>query len=165
MPTKGRPATPPGRRCAAFAVQIACRAAGLPSAAKLRRWARAAAPGACEVTLRLVGAAEGRRLNLRYRGIDSATNVLSFGYSGGGTRSPLHGDIVLCHPVLAREAREQAKTLVAHYAHLVVHGMLHLRGHDHRRVAERARMERAEKRILSRLGVRDPYEAPAVAAR
>jgi len=134
-------------------VQQASAARGVPPAARLRRWARAAYGGALEVTLRVVGAAEGRRLNRAFRSRDYATNVLSFGYG----RRPLRGDIVLCHPVIAREARQQGKPLAAHYAHLVVHGMLHLRGLDHVRKAAAARMERAEVRILRRLGLGDPY--------
>ena len=105
------------------------------------------------MTLRVVGAAEGRRLNRTFRSRDYATNVLSFGYG----RRPLRGDIVLCHPVIAREARQQGKPLSAHYAHLVVHGMLHLRGLDHARRGAAARMERAEIRVLRRLGLDNPY--------
>lgn len=134
-------------------VQRASTARGAPSAARLRTWARAAYDGTLEVTLRVVGAAEARRLNRDFRSRDYATNVLSFGYG----RRPLHGDIVLCHPVIAREARKQNKPLWAHYAHLVVHGMLHLRGFDHMQKAPAARMERAEVRILARLGLGDPY--------
>ena len=122
-----------------------------PPDARLRRWMRAAAGGLSDVTLRIVGAAEARRLNRTYRGQDHATNVLSFRY--GTTR----GDLVLCHPVLSREARAQGKTLAAHYAHLVVHGMLHLRGFGHARRREAERMERRERAILARLGVADPY--------
>ena len=96
---------------------------------------------------------EARRLNSKFRRRNYPTNVLSFSYGQGG------GDIVLCHPVIAREAREQGKTLRAHYAHLVVHGVLHLRGHNHRRRADAARMEKAEIRILRRLGFGDPYAA------
>jgi len=126
---------------------------GAPSAARLRTWALAAVSSAVEVTLRVVGGAEGRGLNRRFRGRDYATNVLTFAY---GAR-PWRGDIVLCHPVIAREARAQRKPLAAHYAHLVVHGMLHLRGLDHAEKRAAARMERAEIRILSRLGIRNPY--------
>ena len=126
---------------------------GPPAASRLRGWARAAVGGKVAVTLRVVGAAEGRRINRAFRARDSATNVLSFGY---GLR-PLHGDIVLCHPVIAREARQQGKSLAAHYAHLVVHGMLHLRGYDHDRPDSAARMERAEIRILRGLGLGNPY--------
>jgi probable rRNA maturation factor len=120
-------------------------------AARLRAAARAAALPGAEVTLRVVAGAEARRLNRAYRGADRATNVLAFRYA------PCRGDIVLCHPVIAREARAQGKSLAAHYAHLVVHGMLHLRGYDHERRGDAVRMERAEKRILARLGLPDPY--------
>jgi probable rRNA maturation factor len=125
--------------------------AGAPSAAMLRRCALAAAPARAEITLRVAGASESRKLNAKYRTRKHSTNVLSFPYGGGS------GDIVLCHPVIAREARGQRKTLRAHYAHLVVHGVLHLRGHDHLRRRDAARMERAEIRILRRLGFGDPY--------
>ncbi len=127
--------------------------AGSPSAALLRRYARDAFEGSkrADITLRIVGRAEGRKLNKRFRKRNYATNVLSFPCGKG------NGDIVLCHPVIAKEARAQGKTLRAHYAHLVVHGVLHLRGHDHLRADQAARMERAEIRILRRLGFDDPY--------
>jgi probable rRNA maturation factor len=137
------------RRRSSVAVQRAVR--GAPPSARLRAWALGAARPGAEVTLRVVGAAEARRLNRRYRGRDCATNVLSFAYS------PAQGDVVLCHPVIAREARAQGKALAAHYAHLVVHGMLHLRGLDHARAADARRMERAERALLARLGFGDPY--------
>ena len=124
-------------------VQFAVPRRGLPSAASFRRWARGF-PG---LTLRVVGAREGRLLNKKYRGRDRATNVLSFAT----------GDIVLCDPVVRRESKAQGKTLRAHYAHLVVHGALHLRGHDHRTRAQARKMERQEVRILRRLGFADPY--------
>jgi probable rRNA maturation factor len=124
---------------------------GLPAAAMLRKWARAAGAGRLTLTLRLVGTREGRALNRRFRGKDRPTNVLSFPYGAG------RGDIVLCHPVIAREARAQDKTLAAHYAHLVVHGVLHVRGYDHHRPEETRRMERLEIRLLRRLGFADPY--------
>jgi probable rRNA maturation factor len=119
---------------------------GAPSSARLRRWALAAARSGQEITLRVVGAAEARTLNRAFRRLDRPTNVLSFSYS------PWQGDLVLCHPVIAREARTQHKTLAAHYAHLVIHGMLHLRGLRHGR-----RMEQRETRLLARLGYGDPY--------
>jgi probable rRNA maturation factor len=125
------------------AVQFAVARRGIPSAARLRRWTL----GERGITLRIVGAREGRQINKRYRRIDRATNVLSFDT----------GDIVLCHPVIAREARDQGKTIAAHYAHLVVHGVLHLRGYDHKNKSEAARMARAERRPLARLGFADPY--------
>jgi len=128
-------------------VQVAV--TGAPPAALLRRYAREASRA--DITLRIVGRTESQKLNNRFRKKNYATNVLSFPYGRGS------GDIVLCHPVIVMEAREQGKTLRAHYAHLVVHGILHLRGHDHRRKSDAARMERAEIRILRRLGFGDPY--------
>ena len=134
---------------------------GLPSRAKFRRWVRAAvdAGTGAVVTLRIVGEAEGRQLNADYRQRRHATNVLTFDYGGAGAPE---GDIVLCAPVVAREARAQGKALDAHYAHLTVHGMLHLQGHDHQHDVEANRMERLETAILRRLGFCDPYrESPA----
>jgi probable rRNA maturation factor len=125
-------------------VQYAVPRRGVPAAASLARWARAAAPG-MPLTLRIVGAREARRLNHFYRSKDRPTNVLSFPLDG-------EGDIVLCHPVVAREAREQGKRVAAHYAHLVVHGVLHLRGYEHGEA-----MERREARILRRFRLPDPY--------
>ena len=90
-------------------------------------------------------------MNLHYRKKNKATNVLSFPYGKGS------GDVVLCHPVIAREARAQGKSVAAHYAHLVVHGILHLRGYDHEKKRDAERMERREVRILRRLGFADPY--------
>jgi probable rRNA maturation factor len=140
----------------ALAIQRASRASHIPSDRKLRAWARAAAPGGGQVTVRYVAEAEGRRLNREFRGKDYATNVLSFSHEGG--RSALEGDIVICAPVVAREAREQGKDVAAHHAHLLVHGLLHLAGLDHENGAEEARrMERRERRILRELGFSDPY--------
>jgi probable rRNA maturation factor len=110
------------------------------------------------VTLRFVGQLEGRRLNARFRGRQYATNVLTFVYDDV---DPLAGDIVLCVPVLAREARSQRKTLRAHCAHLVIHGMLHLQGYDHQRRADAARMEARETALLRTLRYPDPYGDPA----
>jgi probable rRNA maturation factor len=153
---KNRPRPRPAAR---IALQLACAAPGLPGARRLWALARAAAAGAAEITLRVVGAREGRRLNREFRARDHATNVLAFDYAlpARGRRHTLHGDVVLCHPVIAREARAQGKTLADHYAHLVVHGVLHLRGFDHGRAAEAARMERREARILARFGIANPY--------
>ena len=154
MRSTRRPKRAPSRSsAAAVAVQLAVAGAGVPPAARLRRWARATALPGAVVTLRVVGAAEGRRLNRAFRGRDYATDVLTFVYAG----APPQGDIVLCHPVLVRAARERGIPLEAHYAHLVVHGMMHLQGHDHERDAEAARMERAEARVLAALGFPDPY--------
>ena len=124
----------------------------------VRRVLTAALPPAAVVTVRLVGAAEGRRLNRDYRGRDRPTNVLSFPYDPG---PPLAGDLVLCAPVIAREAEDQGKPLGDHYAHLLVHGALHLRGFDHAGDAEAARMEALESGILHALGVPDPYRPAA----
>jgi len=110
------------------------------------------------VTLRLVGAAEARRLNREFRGRDYATNVLTFVY---GHEPRTQGDIALCAPVVTREAREQHKTAEAHWAHLVVHGMLHLQGLDHENAAEAAAMEALETRIVMELGYPDPYRIAA----
>ena len=104
-----------------------------------------------EATLRIVGSREGRRLNRAFRGRDYATNVLSFQYEKD------KGDVVLCHPVIAREARAQGKNLAAHYAHLVLHGLLHLRGYEHEKKREAERMEREEIRLLARAGFGNPY--------
>ena len=121
----------------------------------MRAWARAALAREAAVTLRFVNAAEARRLNREFRGKDYATNVLTFVYEWG---NGLEGDVVICAPVVAREAREQGKELEAHYAHLVVHGLLHLQGLDHERsAAEAKRMERREREVLRRLGFGDPY--------
>jgi probable rRNA maturation factor len=129
-------------------VQYAVPRRGLPGPGSLRKWA-ALVP--LDATLRIVGAAEGRRLNRRYRRKPYATNVLSFPYGKG------RGDVVLCHPVIAREARAQGKALAAHYAHLVLHGLLHLRGYEHEKKREAQRMARAEIRLLARAGFGNPY--------
>ena len=123
-------------------MQFAVPRRGLPSVASFRRWAAGFA-----ITLRIVGEAEGRRLNRTYRKRNTATNVLTFAT----------GDVVLCHPVIRREARQQGKSLRAHYAHLVVHGALHARGYDHEKKRDAARMEAREIRILRRLGFGNPY--------
>jgi probable rRNA maturation factor len=136
-----------------LAVQRASRASHIPSDARLRKWARAVLPESAAVTVRYVGEAEGRRLNRAYRRRDYATNVLSFVYAS----RPLEGDIVICAPVVAREARAQGKPVAAHHAHLLVHGLLHLRGFDHERANEAARMEKRERAILAAFGIPDPY--------
>ena len=137
-----------------LAVQRAVADADLPVRATLLRWVRASLARDARVTLRFVGAREGRALNRTYRGRDYATNVLTFVYD---EEAPLAGDIVVCLPVVRREARAQRKRLRAHLAHLVVHGMLHLQGHDHERAADAAAMEARETAILRRLRYADPY--------
>ena len=137
------------------AIQRASRASHIPPDALLRRWAGAALSRDAAVTLRYVAETEARRLNREFRGKDYATNVLTFVYEWG---NGLEGDVVICAPVVAREAREQGKDVRAHHAHLLVHGLLHLQGMDHERSkAEAARMERRERQVLRRLGFGDPY--------
>ena len=139
-----------------LAVQYACNREGLPLRAAFVRWARAALAGGGEITIRLVEADEGQSLNNAYRGKDYATNVLSFPYD---TEPRVMGDLVICPAVVAREATEQNKPLEAHYAHLVVHGMLHLQGWDHENDDEAQAMEDEEREILAALGYADPYLA------
>ena len=139
-----------------LSVQYASTAADLPTRSQVRRWVRAALDGDALVTVRFVDADEGRSLNAEYRGKDYATNVLTFVYDAGKTRV---GDVVLCDPVIRREAAAQGKTLAAHYAHLVIHGMLHLQGHDHDRAADAAAMEARERTLLARFRLPDPYAA------
>ncbi len=142
-------------------VQKAVNSPGLPSTAALRRWLAAALERSAAITVRFVGSAEGRALNRAYRGRDYATNVLSFGYGDDGRGQILAGDIVLCAPVLRREARAQGKALSAHVAHLAVHGALHLQGYDHQTPRAAARMEALEARILAQLGFPHPYAGDA----
>jgi len=118
------------------------------------RWARAALAGGGQITIRLVDADEGRVLNNDYRGKDYATNVLSFPYD---TEPMVTGDLVICPALVAREAAEQNKPLAAHYAHLTVHGMLHLQGRDHETDEDAQAMEDEEREILAALGYPDPY--------
>jgi probable rRNA maturation factor len=141
----------------ALSVQYAFRATQLPSQKELRRWASAALVQDAAVTLRIVGEAEGRRLNREFRGKDYATNVLTFAYPD---QNPLAGDIVLCAPVVQQEAQAQGIGLAAHYAHLIVHGMLHLQGYDHERAAAAQLMETLETEIVTQLGYPDPYAVP-----
>ena len=124
------------------------------------KWARAALVGGGEVTIRLVDADEGQTLNNEYRGKDYATNVLSFPYD---TEPVVMGDLVICPSVVAREAAEQNKPLAAHYAHLTVHGMLHLQGWDHENYDDAQAMENEEKEILAAMGYPDPYLASSAA--
>jgi probable rRNA maturation factor len=121
---------------------------------RVARWIRAALLVPADITVRIVGEAEGRALNRDYRARDHATNVLTFDYA----RTPrVQADIVLCAPVVAREAREQRKMLEAHYAHLLVHGTLHSQGWNHERSAEARAMQARETALLVALGYADPY--------
>jgi probable rRNA maturation factor len=149
------------------AVGYALPRAGLPSAVSFRKWVAAALEGRireADLAIRIVDAREGRALNRHYRGKDYATNVLSFPADAAdgvkmpkGVKMPLLGDLVICAPVVAREAREQGKPLNDHYAHLTVHGALHLLGWDHEDEREAECMEALEREILAGLGIEDPY--------
>ena len=139
-----------------LSVQYASNDAELPRRPAIRRWVRAALLGDATVVVRFVDAIEGRALNAEYRGKDYATNVLTFVYDD---ENPRAGDVVLCAPVVRKEAAAQGKPLADHHAHLVVHGMLHLQGFDHERHADAALMEARETSILATLGLPDPYAA------
>lgn len=143
-----------------LSVQYAGNTEAVPSRPQIRAWARAAlnvdGMRGGQITIRLVDTEEGLALNREYRGKDYATNVLSFPYE---TEPVVQGDLVICAPVVAREAAEQGKTLEAHYAHLIVHGLLHLQGYDHEIGEDDAqRMEDKERAILASLGFDDPYQ-------
>ncbi|MDE2600249.1 MAG: rRNA maturation RNase YbeY [Rhodocyclaceae bacterium] len=139
-----------------LSVQYACNDDALPSRPQVRRWVKKAFEGdSAEVTVRFVDAEEGRTLNREYRHKDYATNVLSFPYV---PNPEMAGDLVLCLPVVLKEAAEQKKPAEAHFAHLIVHGMLHLQGYDHETGDEDAEiMEAREREILAALGYPDPY--------
>ena len=123
----------------------------------LRRWVQAALLAPAELTLRFVATAEGRALNRDYRHKDYATNVLTFPYPDDDDSEPTRADIVFCSDVLVQEALEQKKSLLAHAAHLVVHGVLHAQGYDHEDDADAAEMEALEVEILAGLGLDNPY--------
>lgn len=146
-------------------LQLATDAAGLPDEALLRRWAEAALRAErpeAELTVRIVDEQESRALNREYRGKDAPTNVLSFPFEAPpGADSELLGDLVICAAVVAREAAEQGKSLSQHWAHMVVHGVLHLLGYDHEEEAEAEQMEALEVEILAGLGLPDPYDVPS----
>ncbi len=146
-------------------VQLATDATHVPSPDRIRDWASAALEerNGAELTVRIVGETEGQTLNQRYRDQDRPTNVLSFPFElpegvAGELLGELLGDVVICAPVAEREAREQGKTPDAHWAHLVVHGVLHLLGYDHQEPDQAARMETRERAVLAGLGFPDPYE-------
>lgn len=135
---------------------------GLPDEILIQSWAQAAWLGEenSEVTIRIVGIAESQTLNSEYRGKDKPTNVLSFPFEApAGITVPLAGDLVICAPVVEKEASEQHKEALAHWAHMVVHGMLHLQGYDHIQDSDAEVMEALEIRLLARLGFSNPYDA------
>lgn len=140
-------------------------AAGLPSSAALRRWAEATLGRiAGDLTIRIVDEPESQELNRRYRGKDKPTNVLSFPYDGDMLDVPVLGDLVICAPVVQREAHEQHKDVRAHWAHMVVHGCLHLLGYDHENDRDAEVMETREREILAGWGFPDPYDDAAATA-
>lgn len=146
-----------------LAVRYGLPRGGVPAAASFRRWAEAALRGArhrrrAELAIRIVDSTEGLALNRQYRGRDYATNVLSFPVEPPpGVRLALIGDLAICAPVVLREAAEQGKPARAHWAHLTVHGVLHLLGYDHIVDADAEVMESLERRVLASLGIDDPY--------
>lgn len=143
-------------------LQIACeQETGLPTAEQIEQWATAAVQpqsDEVEMTVRIVDEAESHALNLNYRGKDRPTNVLSFPFEcPDEVELPLLGDLVICRQVVEREAQEQNKPVMAHWAHMVVHGSLHLLGYDHIEDDEAEEMESLETQIMTGLGFADPY--------
>lgn len=143
-------------------LQIACeQESGLPTAEQIEQWATAAVQpqsDEVEMTVRIVDEAESHALNLNYRGKDRPTNVLSFPFEcPDEVELPLLGDLVICHQVVEREAQEQEKSVMAHWAHMVVHGSLHLLGYDHIEDDEAEEMESLETQIMTGMGFADPY--------
>lgn len=138
-----------------LAVQYASTAQNLPTRTQLRRWVKAALQRDARIALRIVDKAEGRELNKNYRGKDYATNVLTFVYD---ENEILTGDVVICAPVVEKEAHEQHKDLLAHYAHLAIHAALHLQGYDHENETDAAEMEALETRLMLKLRYPDPYQ-------
>lgn len=143
-------------------LQIACeQESGLPTAEQIEQWATAAVQpqsDEVEMTVRIVDEAESHELNLNYRGKDRPTNVLSFPFEcPDEVELPLLGDLVICRQVVEREAQEQEKPLMAHWAHMVVHGSLHLLGYDHIEDDEAEEMESLETQIMTGLGFAEPY--------
>lgn len=136
-------------------VQYAVNKSGLPGRQFFVKWAQVTLQKPAEVTIRLVDQQEGEILNRQFRGKQTATNVLTFVYENG---SSIRGDIALCVPIIYTESVQQQKNLKAHYAHLTVHGLLHLQGYDHLNDVEAVAMEALEIDILARLGFNNPYD-------
>ena len=138
-----------------LSVQSVADAEEIPTSTQFRKWVKAALTQNAEITIRIVDEPEGQDLNKKFRGKKAATNVLTFFYDD---ILPLTGDIVLCAAVIEKEAQQQNKSLVAHYAHLTVHGVLHLQGFDHENDKDAATMEKIETNIVTGLGYNDPYQ-------
>ncbi len=158
MNRKKTPKTPPHKL--SLSVQYASSAQNLPTRAQFRRWIKAALQRDASMTLRIVDEAEGRELNKNYRGKDYATNVLTFVYDDEGSPSEttLYGDVIICAPVVEKEAAAQHKDLPAHYAHLAIHAALHLQGYEHEHDAEAEEMEALETGLMLKLRYPDPYQ-------
>ena len=160
MATAKKAVAKPAAPALSLSVQYACSDERLPSRPQVRRWVKKSLEGeGAEVTVRFVDAEEGQMLNREYRHKDYATNVLSFPYA---PNPQMVGDLVLCLPVVLKEAAEQQKPAEAHFAHLIVHGMLHLQGYDHEtgddgNESDAEIMEAREREILAALGYPDPY--------
>lgn len=135
-------------------IQYASAEPDLPTRAQFRRWVSVALEQEVQIALRIVDELEGRALNLSYRQKDYATNVLTFVYDN---TEPLYADVVICAPVVVREAVEQGKTLLAHFAHLTLHAALHLQGYDHEIESDAAEMEALETGLMRRLKFPNPY--------
>jgi len=142
-------------------LQLASDAANIPSENQFRQWSQLAWQGdePTEVTIRIVDEPEMHALNSQYRGKDKPTNVLSFPFEApAGIHIPLAGDLVICAPIVAQEAREQYKDTHAHWAHMIIHGMLHLQSYDHIDDNEAEEMEGLEIRLLAQIGITNPYD-------
>jgi len=137
-----------------LSVQFASNAKKLPTRPQFRRWVKVALQQDVQMVLRIVDEIEGRALNQSYRGKDYATNVLTFVYDDS---EPLYGDVVICAPVVAREAKEQGKDLLAHFAHLTIHAVLHLQGYDHENKRDAEEMESLETALMLKLRYPAPY--------
>lgn len=137
-----------------LSVQFASNAKKLPTRPQFRRWVKVALQQDVQMVLRIVDDIEGRALNQSYRGKDYATNVLTFVYDDS---EPLYGDVVICAPVVAREAKEQGKELLAHFAHLTIHAVLHLQGYDHENKRDAEEMEALETALMLKLRYPAPY--------
>ena len=138
-----------------LSVQYASSAKNMPTRQQFRHWVKAALQHDVQITLRIVDENEARYLNKSFRGKDYATNVLTFVYDN---ELPIYGDLAICAPVAAKEARKQRKNLMEHYAHLTVHAVLHLQGYEHDDDSEAAAMEARETAIMAKLGYADPYQ-------
>lgn len=137
-----------------LAVQYGSTAKKMPTRQQFRRWVKISLEQDVQIALRIVDELEGRALNASYRDKDYATNVLTFVYDD---ETPLYADVVICAPVVAREAKEQGKALIAHYAHLTLHAALHLQGYDHEKKREAEVMEARETALMLKLRYPAPY--------